>query len=54
MPTERPRMDAARPARPPALSPLCLDCPDCAGWCWSVIELDRLPEMVLHPRTRRA
>lgn len=31
----------------------CLDCPDCAGTCWSVVELARVPEAVLHPtRTR--
>lgn len=46
--------DTARPARPLADPALCLGCPDCAGRCLSLLELDRLPEMVLHPRARRA
>ncbi len=27
----------------------CLGCRDCTGLCWSVIELHRIPDAVLHP-----
>lgn len=54
MPIERFVLDALRRPESPETSALCLQCPDCAGTCWSILELDRLPEWVLHPRNPRA
>ncbi|PTX01601.1 hypothetical protein [Pararhodobacter aggregans] len=51
MPVERSALQAPRPPRSDAA---CLGCADCAGLCWSLLELSRLPETVLHPRTHRA
>jgi hypothetical protein len=49
MPIERTVIDTARrQSRRDDIEP-CLGCPDCGGTCWSVIELDLLPRMVLHP-----
>ncbi|HPD91559.1 MAG: hypothetical protein H6900_01055 [Rhodobacter sp.] len=55
MPLEQPAAPSPRPAPTLTDRPHCLDCPDCAGTCWSVIELCHLPEMILHsPRKPRA
>ncbi|MFN4099629.1 MAG: hypothetical protein ACK4GT_07620 [Pararhodobacter sp.] len=45
---------AAQPVLNPRERPRCLGCADCTGTCWSLLELDLLPDTVLHPRTRRA
>ena len=47
MPVERTALDAKRHALKPGS---CLGCPDCTGHCWSLLELNRLPETVLHTR----
>jgi hypothetical protein len=54
MPIER-RALATEPADIPTdHRALCLDCPSCAGLCWSLAELERLPETILNSqRTAR-
>jgi len=55
MPIERTAHFPQPQTRQRADRPACLDCPMCAGLCWSLAELDRLPEVVLHSdRTVRA
>jgi len=44
----------AQPVLTPRERARCLGCEDCTGRCWSVLELDLLPDTVLHPRTKRA
>jgi len=39
--------DLAVPTRPDKGA--CLNCPDCAGLCWSILELSRVPDQVLRP-----
>ncbi|WP_334191560.1 hypothetical protein [Pararhodobacter sp.] len=51
MPVERSALQASGK---PLGNGACLGCADCAGLCWSLLELSRLPETVLHPRTNRA
>ena len=53
MPIERSALDATR-HRLTQKEATCLGCADCTGACWSLLELSRLPETVLHPRTPRA
>ena len=46
---------ATRPAPTLTDRPQCLDCPECQGTCWSIVELSHLPETILHsPRKPRA
>ncbi|WP_461470013.1 hypothetical protein [Pararhodobacter sp.] len=54
MPIER-RVLTTEPAPIPLdRRALCLDCPQCAGLCWSLAELERLPETILNSqRTAR-
>lgn len=41
------------PAPLPSAPRDCLGCRHCTGLCWSVVELARIPDAVLHPpRTR--
>ena len=54
MPIERYALDAPRLIRSANERAQCLGCADCTGLCWSILELSRLPQTVLHPRTPRA
>jgi hypothetical protein len=51
MPVERFALQAPRVPRKDSA---CLGCADCTGLCWSLLELSRLPDWVLHPRNPSA